>query len=89
VKEARWHRAFGFLQLGREAPLQPPAPGELIGGGIEAGGKTSKVSRPERRCLLDLRPVHRGGEEIGEALHGPVGRRHAPVDSASATLTEE
>src|SRR6185312_7982990 len=47
----------------------------------EARLQTREIGRAERRGLQDRWAIDRGSDKIGEALHRPVGGRHAAVDA--------
>ena len=63
-----------------EPPVEPPGFCELFRRRMVAGLEACEISRSKGRGLQYLRPVDRGGEHVGQELHGPVGRRHAAVD---------
>src|SRR3954470_701951 len=64
-----------------EAVLEAPVVGEFCRLGIDAGLEAREIGGAQRRRLLDHRAIDRGVEQVGEALHGPVGRGHAAVDA--------
>ena len=64
-----------------EAAFQPPVVGKFCGLGIDAGRKPREIGGAECGGFLDHRAIDRRVQQIGEALHGPVRRRHAAVDA--------
>src|SRR6266702_8611731 len=54
---------------------------ETVGFGKEAGLQSGQVGRTERGSFLDLRPINRAVENVGEPLHSPVGACHAAIDT--------
>ena len=80
-QEARRRARSRSRHAGREALVERPARGELVRRGIEARLQSGEIRRAQRRRLQHGRPVDRRVEDVGQALHGPVGRRHAAVDA--------
>ena len=69
------------VHLRRKTPLGLPEICKAVGLGKEAGLQAGEIGGAERRRFLDARPVDDDADQVGEALHGPVGRRHAAVDA--------
>ena len=73
--------AHAGVHLRREPALQLPVLGKAVRLGKKSGVQAGEIGGAERRGFPDLRPVDGAADEIGEALHGEIGIRHAAVDA--------
>ena len=72
-----------LVQGGIEAAFEAPVLGEDVGRGIEPQLHAGEIGGAERRDFQHGRPVHWGGQGVGEALHAPVAGHHAAAADPS------
>src|SRR5882724_5175258 len=68
-----------FVQSRLEAPLEGPAPSDVVGRAPDAGAQSGQVRGAERGRLDDARPQHRHVQDIGLELAEEVIGGGAPV----------